>query len=256
MAYTGGINLSDEYINEDYSPGHWKDMAVMVKGRAAFSFAVMFLHLWHSTGPENEDIKKFIPDFKSNPDENDNGYVLPYCDIPHDKHQTGEYIYLDIINKAKKYVYITTPYLILDHEMVVSLTNAAMGGIDVRIICPHISDHWYARLVMYSYYKELTDAGVKLYEYTPGFMHGKTFCSDDKVCVVGSINLDYRSLYLHFECAAWFLDCPVVYDVKNDFQQTLEKCTLITDRYSKMNPFKKLICALLRLFAPHYDNSL
>ena len=250
-AYTGGINLSDEYINIDYPDGHWKDMAVMVRGKAAFSFAMMFLHLWQIATKKEEDIKSFIPVFENESKKNTPGYVMPYCDVPQDKYQTGEFIYLDIINKAKKYVYITTPYLILDHEMVVSLTNAALSGIDVKIICPHIADHLYARLAAYSYYKELTEAGVKLYEYIPGFMHGKTFCSDDEVCVIGSINLDYRSLYLHFECAAWFLDSPIVKDLKDDFEKTLKKCAPITMEHCvKMNPFKKLLSALLRLFAP------
>lgn len=255
VAYTGGINLSDEYINIDYPYGHWKDMAVMIKGEAAFSFAMMFLHLWwHTTGKE-EDIRNFEPVFTKQEKElysnSKNGYVMPYSDIPQDKYQTGEFIYLDIINKAKKYIYITTPYLILDNEMMVALTNAAHSGVDVKIICPLIADHWYARAVAYSYYKELTAAGVKIYEYMPGFIHGKTFCCDDEIAVVGSINLDYRSLYLHFECASWFLDCPVVYSVLNDFNDTLKKCQLITQEYfAKMSPLKKILNAILRIFAP------
>lgn len=253
VAYTGGVNLSDEYINVEYPHGHWKDMAVMVKGPAAFSFARMFLHLWwHSTRKE-EDIKSFEPSFE--PEElvanEANGYVMPYGDIPQDKYQVGEYIYLDIINKAKDYIYITTPYLILDHEMVVALINASHSGVDVKIICPYIADHWYARAVAYSYYKELVDAGIELYEYTPGFIHGKTFCSDNEVAVVGSINLDYRSLYLHYECAAWFLGSNIVSSVKKDFEETLEKCDSITiESCTKMHPLRKILNALLRLFAP------
>ncbi len=254
VAYTGGVNLSDEYINIDYPYGHWKDMSVMIKGEAAFSFARMFLHLWWHISKAEEDIKAFEPEF---PDSNQaesgfpEGFVMPFSDMPQDKFQTGEFIYLDVINKAKKYVYITTPYLILDHEMVVALTNASYSGIDVKIICPLIADHWYARAVAYSYYKELMDAGIELYEYTPGFIHGKTFVSDDEVAVVGSINLDYRSLYLHFECAAWFLDSPVVHSVRDDFLETLEKCSAITPQAcTKMNPLRKLLNAILRLFAP------
>lgn len=250
VAYTGGINLSDEYINIDSPIGHWKDMGVKICGEAAFSFARMFLHLWWHNGIKKEDIKDFEPQFEKKESLQD-GFVMPYGDIPQDKYQVGEFIYLDIINKAKKYIYITTPYLILDNEMVVALTNAAYSGIDVRIICPRTVDHWYARAVAYSYYKELMEAGVKLYEYTPGFIHGKTFVSDDEVAVVGSINLDYRSLYLHFECAAWFLGSSIVYDVKDDFEKTLEKCELITpDIYKKMHPLRKLLNAILRLFAP------
>lgn len=248
-AYTGGVNLADEYINVDYSGGHWKDMAVMIKGKAAFSFAMMFLHLWWHIGKDMEDIHDFEPDFPQV--DSYDGYVMPYYDVPCDKYQTGEFVYHDIINKAQKYVHITTPYLILDHETVVALSNAAMRGIDVKIICPRSIDHWYARSVAYGYYRELTESGVKIYEYTPGFIHGKTFVSDDEVCVVGSINLDYRSLYLHFECAAWFLDSHIVEDVETDFLKTLEKCRLITaDEYTKRSFIRKLFSAILRLFGP------
>jgi len=251
VAYTGGVNLADEYINIDYPHGHWKDMAVKIDGPAAFSFTKMFLHLWWHSGREEEDINDFCPDFSEYDSAPRDGYVMPYADIPQDKYQTGEFVYFDIINKAKKYVYITTPYLILDHEMVVALTNAAYSGVDVKIICPRAIDHWYARAVAYSYFPELLDAGVKLYEYTPGFIHGKTFCSDDEVSVVGSINLDYRSLYLHFECASWFLGGSVTESVREDFEKTLEKCREITPEFcKKMHPLRKLINAILRLFAP------
>lgn len=249
VAYTGGANLANEYINIDFTPGHWKDMSVMIKGEAAFSFARMFLILWNHISGIREDISLFEPEFDEG--EEYSGYVMPYCDMPEDKFQIGEAVYLDIISRAKKYIYITTPYLVLDHEMVVALTNAAYSGIDVKMICPRVADHWYVKAVGYSYYKELLDAGIEIYEYTPGFIHGKTFCSDDEVAVVGSINLDYRSLYLHFECAAWFLNCPVVGAVCEDFEKTLEKCTAVKpEDCTPRNIFKRILNALLRLFAP------
>ena len=251
VAFTGGVNLSDEYINVNYPHGHWKDMGVLIKGEAAFSFTKMFLHLWWHNSRTKEDIKSFEPVFAKDEILIEDGYVMPFADMPQDKYQTGEFIYLDIINKAQDYIYITTPYLILDHEMTVALKNATYSGVDVKIICPRIADHWYARAVAYSYYKELTDAGIELYEYTPGFIHGKTFCSDDNIAVVGSINLDYRSLYLHFECAAWFLGDKVCADVKEDFKRTLPKCERITiEHCNKIHPLRKILNALLRLFAP------
>ena len=252
VAFTGGTNLSDEYVNINYAPGHWKDMSVMIMGEAAFSFARMFLCIWNHIGNEKEDISLFEPSEKpSAEDITYKGFVIPYSDMPHDKFQTGEAVYLDIINRAKDYVYITTPYLVLDHEMVVALTNASYSGVDIKIICPRVADHWYVRAVGYSYYRELLEAGIELYEYTPGFIHGKTFVSDDEVCVVGSINLDYRSLYLHFECAALFIGSPIVSDVKNDFEKTLASCTPITfESCTDTNIFKKILNALLKLFAP------
>ncbi len=250
VAYTGGVNISDEYINATYRFGHWKDMSVCIKGPAAFSFTLMFLEMWSVTTRKKEDPKQYEPVF-DNEFSNPKGYVMSYADVPQDRYQIGKYIYLDIINKAKKYVHITTPYLILDHEMIVALTNAALSGVDVRIICPAVADHWYARSVAYSYYKELMECGVKIYEYSPGFIHGKTFCSDDSIAVVGSINLDYRSLYLHFECAAWFLDCPTVLSVADDFNRTLKKCRQITLLDCKKRSFiKKITSAVLRIFAP------
>ena len=136
-------------------------------------------------------------------------------------------------------------------KMTLALINASYSGVDVKIICPLVADHWYARAVAYSYYKELLDAGIELYEYTPGFIHGKTFCCDGEIAVVGSINLDYRSLYLHFECAAWFLDSPIVSAVRDDFLETLEKSQSITpESCTKMHPLRKILNALLRLFAP------
>ena len=250
-AFTGGINLSDEYVHIGYEAGHWKDTGVMIKGPAAFAFTKMFLQMWQCQSRENFNMSDYEPEFAAEELMPDGGYVMPYYDIPQDKCQTGEFIYLDIINKAKKYVHITTPYFILDHEMVVALTNAAASGVDVKIICPAVADHWYARAVAYSYYKELTEAGVKLYEYTPGFIHAKSFCSDDEIAVVGSINLDYRSLYLHFECAAWFAGAPIVKDVVNDFDTTIKKCRPITiEECESISAPRKILYAILRMFAP------
>lgn len=250
VAYTGGANISDEYINADGRSSVWKDMCVKVGGEAAFSFTIMFLKLWAHVNKETVNIEAFKPEAKESPSLND-GYLIAYDDIPLDNYQTGECVYLDVINKAEKYVYITTPYLILDHEMVVALKNASLGGIDIKIICPYVTDHWYARAVAYSYYKELTENGIEIYEYSPGFIHGKTFCSDDSVAVVGSINLDYRSLFLHFECACAFMGGSVVKNVRDDFKRTLTECRRITMKdFEKMSFVKKLLGAVLRIFAP------
>lgn len=251
-AFNGGINLADEYINEYEKHGHWKDTAVMLKGEAVWSFTVMFLSLWNylcSAKPDDYSIympkEEEIKDFKSD------GIVVPFTDSPLDEEPVGENVYLNIINSAKDYVYITTPYLIIDNEMQTALILAAKSGIDVRIITPHVPDKWYVHAVTRAHYRKLIKFGVKIYEYTPGFIHAKNFVSDDSTAVVGTINLDFRSLYLHFECATVMHCCECIPDIKRDYLETLEKCRKIT--YAdclNINIFRRIGRAILRLFAP------
>lgn len=168
-----------------------------------------------------------------------------------DKERVGEQVYMDVLNRARDYVHIMTPYLILDDEMENALCFAAKRGVDVTIIMPHIPDKLYAYLLARTYYSELIRAGVKIYEYTPGFVHAKEFISDDKRAVVGTINLDFRSLYLHFECALYMYRCPVVKDVERDFRETLEKCRQITLEECRNYPLiRRLAGRALRLLAP------
>ena len=247
-AFTGGVNLSDRYINRHTVYGHWKDTAIMVKGDAARSFTLMFLQMWNATEKERCFEPYLLP---SQPDPGAEGYVIPYADTPTDQENLGEMVYLNILNQAKDYVYITTPYLILDNEMVTALSFAAKRGVDVRVILPHIPDKKYAFVLAQSHYRELTEAGVKIYEYTPGFMHAKMFLSDDIHAVVGTINLDYRSLYLHYECAAYLYKVPAIRDIYTDFQAAMEKSQLITmDDIKKMKPAAKIVGRLLKIIAP------
>ncbi len=251
--FTGGINLADEYINEVEKHGHWKDSAIMIKGKAVWNMTVMFLSMWHYLKGIEEDMEDFRHDIEQLDDnlkEND-GYIQPFADSPLDGEAVGEIVYLNLINKAQDYIYITTPYLILDNEMVTALTTAAKSGIDVRIITPGYADKWYVHLVTRSYYRQLIESGVKIYEYTPGFIHSKTYVSDDKYGVVGTINMDYRSLYLHFECGVWLYDCATVTDMKVDFDETLELCREITQAdLAKDRWYKTLTGSVLRVLAP------
>lgn len=252
-AFTGGINLADEYINKCERFGHWKDTAVMIKGDAAASFTIMFLQNWNITEQNEDDYESFIRSMPVTDGEGLSpvGFVIPYGDSPLDNEPVGKNVYLDILNRAEKYVHIMTPYLILDNEMIQALTYAAKRGVDVVIIMPHIPDKAYAYILARSYYAELISAGVKIYEYTPGFVHAKVFVSDDTRAVVGSINLDYRSLFLHFECACYFYRSPMIEDVEDDFLQTMKKCWQITlDDCRRYNVFKKLAGRVLRVFAP------
>lgn len=248
-AFTGGVNLADEYINAKVRFGHWKDTAVMIKGDAVTSFTMMFLQMWNVTEKEQDDYRAFLRE--PLPVEGGEGYVLPFGDSPMDNEQVGEQLYLDILNQAEDYVHIMTPYLILDDEMENALCFAAKRGVDVTLIMPHIPDKLYAYLLARTYYPELIEAGVKVYEYTPGFVHAKEFISDDSKAVVGTINLDFRSLYLHFECAAYIYKNPVVLEIERDFQATITKCKPVTLEECRRYPFlKRAAGRALRLFAP------
>lgn len=250
VGFTGGINLADEYINQKERFGYWKDTAVMLEGDAVQSLTMLFLQMWNVTEKKPEHYENYLT-VKSAGLHRELGFMIPYGDSPYDHENVGEEVYFHILNHAKKYVHIMTPYLILDSAMIDTLTRAAKSGIDVKIIMPHIPDKWYAFAVAKTYYKELIEAGVKIYEFTPGFVHAKIFVSDDDTATVGTINLDYRSLYLHFECGIFIYNNPVVRDVEKDFQNTLRKChrVSITD-IKKVNPFMMICGRVLRLIAP------
>ena len=253
IGFTGGINLADEYINETHRLGYWKDSAVMLRGRAVWSLAVQFLTIWNLSAKSQDTFEKYTPSLTPFDSVPDDGIVQPYSDIPMDSELVGETVYLNLINRAKRFVYITTPYLIVDNETLTALENAAKSGVDVRIITPHIPDKKIVFFMTRSYYKSLIDAGVKIYEYTPGFMHAKTLVSDGKYAVVGTINFDFRSLYLHLECAVWMYESRAVKEVTDDFYFTLSKCQKITAHDVNKGRFpllKQFALSLLRVFAP------
>lgn len=228
VSFTGGINLADEYINEIDRFGHWKDTAVMLEGDATRSFTLMFLQMWYldEKNPEFTQIVS-MPSYKC---EHADGFVIPYGDCPLDHDKVGEQVYMDILNRAQHYVHIMTPYLILDGEMENALIYAAERGVDVRLILPGIPDKKIPYALALTHYASLLDAGVKIYEYTPGFVHAKVFVCDNREAVVGTINLDYRSLYHHFECAAYMYGVKCIPDIESDFQQTQNKCRTITQK--------------------------
>jgi len=247
-AFTGGVNLADEYINQEEKYGHWKDTGLMVKGPAAQSFTVMFLQLW-SADSRSPDYHKFLdPDI---PKEAAPGFVLPYSDSPLDNDRVGEQVYLDLLNRAERYVHIMTPYLILDGQMESALCYAARRGVDVRIILPGIPDKKAAYYLAKTHFAALNAAGVKLYTYTPGFVHAKSFVVDDTEAVVGTINLDYRSLYHHFECAVYMYGTPAVADVETDFVRTLAQCRRVTRETIRAEKWHvKLTGFVLKTIAP------
>ncbi len=248
-AFTGGINLADEYINEKVRFGHWKDTAIMVKGEAVRTFTLLFLQMWNAEESHRSYEQYLLP--PRDISQPANGYVIPYGDSPMDDEKVGEMVYLDIINKARDYVYIMTPYLILDNVMSSALSFAAKRGVDVRIILPHIPDKKYAFILAKTHYRELISSGVSIFEYTPGFVHAKVFISDDVKGVVGTINLDYRSLYHHFECAAFLYGVSALEDIKEDFLRTQSlshQVTMIDVRHEKWHI--RAAGAIMKIIAP------
>lgn len=249
--FTGGWNLADEYINEKVRFGYWKDTGVMLRGAAVWNLTAMFLTTWNSIrGNDTEDLCKFMP--KELPDSpiHPQGYVQPYGDSPLDRENVSESVYLNMINTAQDYIYMMTPYLVIDNEMMTALVLAAKRGVDVRIITPGIPDKKYVFLLTQSYYAGLVEGGVKIYQYDPGFVHAKSFVCDDKIAIVGTINMDYRSLFLHFECGVFFYQNPVVQAVKEDVLATIEQSTFQTKEMTQKGIFRRLAQAVLRVFAP------
>lgn len=247
-AFTGGVNLADEYINEIERFGYWKDTAIKVKGKAVDSFTIMFLQMW-AMDDGVTDFSNWINHEQETHEAA--GYVIPYGDDPLDNDRAGEFIYFDILNKATEYVHIMTPYLILDSEMETALCLAARRGVEVQIILPHIPDKKMAFALAKTHYKVLLDAGVQIYEFTPGFIHAKVFVSDNRKGTVGTINLDYRSFYHHFECGLYMEKTAVLADIEKDFQETLKKSQVVTLADAKKEHWwVKITGWLLKAFAP------
>ena len=247
VAFNGGINLADEYINIGSRFGHWKDTAVMLRGDAVKSFTLMFLGMW-ALDTKKEDFSPFL---KTKSAGHSDGFVIPFSDCPVDEDKTGEMVYIDILNRATSHVYIMTPYLILDSELETALKFAAERGVEVSIILPGIPDKKGAWALAKTHYKTLLSSGVNIYEYTPGFVHAKVFSADGKEAVVGTINLDYRSLYHHFECATYMAFVPTVRDIDEDFKKTFKKCRRITkESLKKEKLLVRLQGKILKIIAP------
>ena len=245
-AFTGGINLQDRYINQGSPFGHWKDTAVRLHGKAVRGLTLMFLQMWNC----NQQLEELMPFLVEVP-ASAGGCVIPYGDTPTDDAHIAKAVYMHILNQAKDYVYIMTPYLILDDEMISALCFAVNRGVDVRLLVPHIPDKKLIFVLTRSFYRELMEKGVKIYEYTPGFVHGKMFLSDDAHGIVGTINLDYRSLYLHYECAAYLYRVDALEDIRQDFEDAFAKSTPITmQELGKQKGIFRLVSAVLRVFAP------
>ncbi len=250
VGFTGGINISDEYINVKERFGHWKDTGLMLKGPGVFNLTLMFLEMWNAFNKDGDNYADFIPSAFEEKGGGSDGYVLSFSDSPLDNESVGESVYTDMLYQAKNYIYITTPYLAIDSELQTALCMAAKRGVDVRMITPGIPDKKLVYRLTRSYYPTLLRAGVKIYEYTPGFIHAKSYVCDDELCVVGTINMDYRSLYLHFECGTLIYNNPEVVRVKQDDLETMEKCRKVELSDMKTNFLGELLDSFLRSIAP------
>lgn len=262
VAYTGGVNLADEYMNLKRVHGYWKDNAVRLRGEAVKTFLLMFLQMWNVSNPANS--KGYIPgeylrylqlippqELQEDASPEPAGFVMPYGDGPNNGEELAENVYLDMMNRSNRYIHITSPYFIVDNEVLTALKYAAKRGNDVRLIIPHIPDKKMTFDVARTFYPELLSAGVRIYEYTPGFIHAKTLVSDDNKAVVGSVNFDFRSFYHHYECGVYFYMDPVVACVEEDFQKALAQSQEVTMEYYRAIPWYSRLCGhVLKLFAP------
>lgn len=244
IAYSGGVNIADEYINIDAPFGHWKDSGIVLYGEGAYSFEVFFIALWEYITGEKQSIEK--PEYEPC----DFGIVQPYTDSPIDDENVGANVYSNIISQADKYVYISSPYFVVDDEMLRTIINASKSGVDVRLIVPHVPDKVLVNQVTKSYYSRLIKSGVQVYEYTEGFNHSKIVVADDKIATVGSVNFDYRSFYLSFECGVWMYNTETVKDVLADYNDMLSKSKRITLEDCKVSLIVRVIRAILASFAP------
>ena len=251
-AYTGGINFADEYIGEKHHLGEWKDNALRMEGEGVRTMTLMFLHMWNAVRPTdtNETVETYMPRREDIAHVTCDGVIQPYGDSPVDSEPVAENVYLNIINQAVDYVYIFSPYVIIDTETNHALCLAAKRGVDVRLVVPAVPDKKIVYHLTRSYFPELIDNGVKIYTFTPGFVHAKCFVADDRLAVVGTINTDYRSLYLHFENACLFVDHPVVAEVKTDLERTFPRCEPVVLKQRRFGLLYSAYLSILRLFAP------
>ncbi len=248
ICMTGGINIGDEYINLYEKHGHWKDMGIRLNGPAVTSFTLMFLNLWEYITGEHLPTDEYLPTITHNQEE---GLVMPYCDSPYNQRNPAANLYMKMIAAAKEYIYIATPYLILDTDLICVLSLAARSGVDIKIITPHIPDKAFVHATTRSFYGELLKEGIQIFEYTPGFIHGKILLTDDYYGVVGSINFDFRSLTWNCECAAWLYNQPCLQEIKEDFLSTLTKSNQIRlEEWENSSFLKKMTQSILRILSP------
>ncbi len=254
IAYSGGINIADEYINEIHPYGVWKDLCFRLTGTAVESYRLMFLEFWNAVNEKEVIVPEPFPapnerHIVKAPDKTD-GFVMPYYDSPENDDHASNTLFIEMLSMARDYVWFYTPYLMLGDALFEAFIRAARRGVDVRLITPGISDSKIVHRISRSYYRDLLLAGVKIYEYSPGFVHAKAFVADDKICGIGTVNLDYRSLFLHYECSSIFYKSDVINVLKEDYLSTQSECAEKTVEEMTFGAFHRLIDSILRVIAP------
>ncbi len=250
VAFSGGVNIADEYINETHPFGKWKDIGFRINGEAVKSYTYMFVEFWNSfenTSPINKEI---IGDYSYSKPEKYNGYILPYYDNPIEGEPTSNIFFTEVLSTATNYVYFYTPYLMLGDTLYDAFIRAAQRGVDVRLILPGIPDKKLVYRMSRSYYRPLLEAGAKIYEYTPGFVHAKAFVADDIICGIGTVNLDYRSLFLHYECFSAFYDSSVMADLKKDMENSFDESRMVDISDTRRGVWGSFLDGVLRILAP------
>ncbi|MDL2217025.1 cardiolipin synthase [Christensenellaceae bacterium OttesenSCG-928-M15] len=247
IGYTGGTNIADEYVNIHSKVGHFKDTGIRLEGEAVWSLTTIFLQMWDGETGEHSEYTRYAPTITKE----SNGFIQPYADGPLKRvGKPTEVMYRSMISNAREYLYLSTPYLVIDNTMTETLCTAAISGVDVRLVVPKICDHWPVHMVTQSNYGALLKAGVRIYEYTPGFIHAKTMLSDDEHAITGSINMDYRSFYFHFENGVWICGSPVIKDIKQDFLDTILLSSEVFYKDWRKRPFHiRMAQGFFRLFS-------
>lgn len=251
VAFTGGSNIADEYINKVERFGHWKDMGMRVTGAAVEMFTISFIQLWNFCAPTNTPYEKFVLPPSAFAGDHSEGYVIPFSDSPTDENNTGKNMHLNMLATARKFCWISTPYLILDAEMESALILAVNNGVDVRLVVPGIPDKKTVYQVTKANYDHLLRKGVKIYEYTPGFIHGKVTLADDAQALVGTVNMDFRSYYYNYECGIWGYHTEMIPAIHEDFEQIFKDSREITvEDMQKVNPVVRYYRNFLKIFSP------
>lgn len=251
IAFTGGINIADEYINQNSRLGYWKDTGIKLQGEAVNELTKLFLTDYYLNVKQDKRIK-FDEYLIAKNEASTENFVVPFGDAPKPicNYPVGKMAILNLLNHAKEYVYITSPYLIVDHELMEAIINTAVRGVDIRIIVPQIPDKKIVFGITKSNCRQLMKHGVKIYQFTPGFIHAKSYIADNEFGIIGTINLDYRSLTHHFENGVWIYNDNVISEMKEDFLETAKKSQLMNNTKQKDNLLSKLINVLVKIFSP------